>query len=288
MIASTTRADRPHILGAAQTADVPFGLATLAWANLAPLVNRFQRGEGLLLAVSLSIALSARPDALTFLAQALVTTAVIALLYCLNDVHDCRQDLSDPGKDQLLVGFYVQRRTSLLWLLALEHAGAVVLALALLGPRSAVAVTVVLLVNVAYSAVLKGRPVIDVLWVAVWGAACAAVPGVKVPVSLLALVGIMTSICHVYQITRDRPIDDVNRVRTSAVAARWLPAVQLTIACAAMAFVLADLLGPVAAVSAAIPLLLRLTLRSNQAAWLLSKAYYGAVWLLALGALRGH
>jgi 4-hydroxybenzoate polyprenyltransferase len=276
-----------NVLVAAPTVDLRAGVSMLAWAHLAPLVNRFRRGEGLLLAVSLSISLAARPDALTFLAQALVSTMVIALLYLLNDAYDCREDLNDPGKDQALVRFYVQRRGSFLGILAVEHLGAVLLALALVGPRSALAVATVLLVNLAYSTVLKRRAVVDVLWVAVWGAACAAVPGVKVPVSLLALVGIMTSICHVFQITRDRPIDDVNRVRTSAVAASWLPAVQLTLACAAMAFVLGDLLGPVAAVSAVIPLLLRLGLRSNQAAWMLSKVYYGTVWLLAIGAVRG-
>jgi hypothetical protein len=106
-----------------------------------------------------------------------------------------------------------------------------------------------------------------------------------VPGTLLALVGIMTSICHVFQITRDRPIDDVNHIRTSAVAAAWLPGAQLAIGCAAMGFVLAGLLGAAAAVTAVTPLLLHLVLRSNQAAWLLSKAYYAAVWLLALSAV---
>jgi 4-hydroxybenzoate polyprenyltransferase len=288
MIASTSTADRANVLGAGRAAGLRAGAAALAWAHAAPLVNRFRRGEGLLLAVSLSVALAARPDGPTFLAQALVCTAVMALLYLLNDVYDCRQDVSDPGKDQALVAFYVQRREPLLWLLAVEHAGAVLLALSLLGRRSALAVAAVLLVNLAYSTILKGRAVVDVLWVAVWGAACAAVPGVEVPVSLLALVGIMTSICHVFQITRDRPVDDVNHVRTSAVAARWLPGVQLAAACAAMGLVLGDLLGPLAAASAAMPLVLRVLLRSNQAAWLLSKAYYGTVWLLALGVLRGH
>jgi 4-hydroxybenzoate polyprenyltransferase len=287
MIASTSRPGPANVLEAPPASDARSVPSTLAWAHLAPLVNRFRRGEGLLLAVSLSVGLAARPDLPTFLAQALVSAVVMALLYLLNDVYDCRQDLTDPGKDQTLVRFYVQRRGPLLRALAVEHVAAVLLAAALLGVRSATAVAVVLAVNVAYSTVLKGRAVVDVVWVAVWGAACAAVPGVVVPASLLALVGIMTSICHVFQITRDRPIDDVNRIRTSAVAAGWLPGLQLAIACGAMGLVLGHLLGPVAALSAATPLALRLSLKSNQAAWMLSKAYYGAVWLLALGTLRG-
>lgn len=287
-MASTPRPGRANVLEAASAAELPIGVATIAWAHTGPLVNRFPRGEGLLLAVCLSIAFAARPDAATFWAQVLVSTVVMALLYLLNDVYDCRQDLNDPGKDQALVRFYVPRRSSLLGLVALESAGAVLLAVALLGARSGIAVATVLLVNVAYSTVLKGRAVVDVLCVAVWGAAIAAVPGVAVPLSLLALVGIMTSICHIFQITRDRSIDDVNRIRTSAVAASWLPGAQLAIACGAMGLVLGDLLGPAAAATAATPLVLRLALRSNQTAWLLSKAYYAVIWLVALGTVSGH
>jgi hypothetical protein len=283
-MASTSRAGRANVIAAVPDVDLRAGVSTIAWAHAAPLVNRFRRGEGLLLAVNLSIALAARPDALTFVAQALVSTVVIGLLYLLNDVYDCRQDLNDPGKDQVLVRFYVERRSYFLGIVALESVGAFLLALALLGPSSGIAAATVLLVNVAYSTVLKGRAVVDVLFVGVWGAASAAVPG-HVPGTLLALVGIMTSICHVFQITRDRPIDDVNHIRTSAVAAAWLPGAQLAIGCAAMGFVLADLLGAAAAVTAVTPLLLHLVLRSNQAAWLLSKAYYAAVWLLALSAV---
>jgi hypothetical protein len=284
-MASTSRAGRGAFLDAAGA--LRPGLRTLAWAHAAPLVNRFRRGEGLLLAVTWSIALAARPSARTFLAQALVSTVVLTLLYLLNDVYDCRQDLNDPGKDQTLVRFYFEHRSSLLGLVALEHVGSVLLALALLGPNSAIAVAVVLAVNLAYSTSLKGRAVADVPCVALWGAAYAAVPG-QVPLSLLALVGIMTSICHIFQITRDRNVDEINRIRTSAVAASWLPYAQLAAGCAAMGLVLGDLLGPVAALSAGAPLLLRLVLRSNQAAWMLSKAYYGAIWLIALGVVGGR
>jgi hypothetical protein len=286
-MASTSRTSRASVLDTASGADVRIGVSRIVWAHVAPLVNRFWRGEGLLLAVNLSIVLAGRPDLATFLAQALVSTVVITLLYLLNDVWDCRQDLNDPGKDQSLVRFYVEYRSSFLAIVALESVGAVLLALTLLGPRSAIAAAAVLLVNVAYSTVLKGRAVVDVVVVAAWGAASAALPG-NVPLSLLALVGIMTSICHVFQITRDRPFDDVNRIRTSAVVAPWLPVAQLAIGCLAMGLVLGYLLGPAVGLTAATPLVLRLLLRSNQAAWLLSKAYYAAIWLLALGAVGGR
>lgn len=275
------------VLGSVRAPDTVLGLLPLARAHVAPLVNRLRRGEGVLLAVNVSIALAARPDPRTLLASVAVSTAVLALLYLLNDVYDCREDLHDPGKDQVFVRFCIRHRGLLFRLLAVEHAATVGLALALLGPRSAAAVAAVFVVNFAYSAALKGRAAVDVPWVALWGACYALVPGVPLPLAVVALVGVMTSICHVFQITRDLPFDVVNQIRTSAVAVPWLPLAQLAAGCLAMGFLLNDLLGPAAALSAAVPILLRFALRSNQAAWLLSKAYYGLIWLWVLGTVHG-
>ena len=77
------------------------------------------------------------------------------------------------------------------------------LALVLLGPRSAVAVAAVSAVNLGYSGLFKGVTGIDVPYVAVWGALYAMVPGADIPFAAVALVGVMTSICHIFQITRD-------------------------------------------------------------------------------------
>jgi hypothetical protein len=277
----------PDVLGAVPAPDTALGLLPLARAHVAPLVNRLWRGEGVLLAVNVSIALAARPDPRTLLAQVAISTAVLALLYLLNDVYDCHEDLHDPGRDQVFVRFCIRHRGLLFRLLAVEQVATAGLALALLGPRSAAAVAAVFLVNLAYSADIKGRAAVDVPWVALWGACYAMVPGVPLPLTVVALVGAMTSICHVFQITRDLPFDVVSQIRTSAVAVRWLPLAQLAGGCLVMGFLLLDLLGPGAALSAAVPLLLRLTLRSNQAAWLLSKAYYAAIWLGVLGAVHG-
>jgi 4-hydroxybenzoate polyprenyltransferase len=263
------------------------GIGTLLWVNVKPLLNRLERGEGLLLAVNLSIILFARPDAATLLAQVVVSTAVLALLYGLNDVYDCGRDLNDPAKDQALARFCVAHRGRLLGILQLEKVAVVLSALALLGARSAGAVAALFLVNIAYSAVLKGKAGLDVLWVGLWGGLYAMGPGVALPLEMVLLVGVMTSICHVFQILRDRDADDANQIQTSAVASRWLPFAQLGVCCAAMAAVLWASLGPLGAASAFVPLLLRLSPASNQTAWLASKAYYGIVWLLVLGALHG-
>jgi 4-hydroxybenzoate polyprenyltransferase len=284
MISDTSKAVYDYL----QAADRRLGAAAIARMSLLPLLHRLQKGEGLLLAVNLSMALVAQPDLATFMAQALLSTLVLALLYSLNDVYDCRNDQNDRTRDQDFVRFCVQNRSSLFLILAIQKAAVVALAMALLGPRSAAAVAAVFLVNFAYSSIFKSRVAIDVVWVGVWGALYAMVPGVPAPLSLLALVGVMTSICHVFQVTRDRPIDDANGLRTSAVASPWLPSAELALCCIAMGAVLGYHLGPVAALSAATPLLLRSTMSSNQIAWLLSKTYYGLMWLLVLGAVYGY
>jgi hypothetical protein len=284
MISYTSKAVHQYL----QAADRRLGPAAIARTSVLPLLHRLQKGEGLLLAVNLSITLFGRPDLTTFLAQALLSTLVLALLYSLNDVYDCRNDLNDPTRDHAFVSFCVQNRSNLFVILVLEKAAVVALALGLAGARGAAATAAVFVVNFAYSAIFKSRVAIDVVWVGLWGALYAMVPGVPVPLSLVVLVGVMTSICHVFQVTRDRPVDDVNGLRTSAVASPWLPSVELALCCAVMGAILGYHLGPVAALSAASPLLLRSAMSSNQIAWLLSKSYYGLMWVLVLGAVSVH
>jgi len=263
------------------------GVAALGWVSVMPLVHRLGRGEGLLLAVNLSIALTARPSFPTFLLQAVVSTLVLGLLYLLNDVVDSPADAHDPGKDRAFVAFCVANRAQLFLFLAAGHALTLLLALAFLGQRSAAAVAAVFAVNLGYSRVFKGVRGLDVPYVALWGALYALVPGVDLPLRTVGLVGVMTSICHVFQITRDREVDGGNGIRTSAAAGRWVAETQMAAACAVMAWLLHGLLGPLAAASAVLPLVVRRVLRSNQAAWLLSKAYYAVIWLLVLVVVHG-
>jgi len=247
-----------------------------------PLLHRLTRGEGLLLVVNASLILVARPDLPTGLAQIAISAAVLTVLYFYNDVHDCREDVNDPGKSRAFVTYCVEHRAGLYRLLAIEHGLVLLAAWLLLGQRSALAVAAVFAVNVAYSNFFKRIPVVDVPFVFLWGALYAMVPGTFTPLAVVAMVGVMTSICHVFQISRDLEVDTVNHVRTSAGVAAWLPEAQLIACSAAMAGLLYALLGAAAAASAAIPLLLRWVL-PNQPAWLLSKAYYAVVWLLVLG-----
>ena len=219
----------------------------------------------------------------TFLAQAAISAAVLTLLYFLNDVFDCREDVNDPGKDQTFVGFCVEHRARLFWVLALEKTAICALAWPLLGPRSAAAAAAIFLVNLGYSARFKRIPVLDVPFVALWGFLYAMVPAVDVQVTLIVLVGVMTAICHVHQITRDREFDVLNHIRTSAAVSRWLPEIQIALCCAAMAFILHRELSAVIALTAAVPFALRHRALPNRFGWMMSKAYFGGVWLVLLG-----
>lgn len=264
-----------------------FDAAAIAWALVAPLAHRLGRFEGLLLAVNVSLALAMMGDASTFLTRVLISTVVLGLLYLLNDVYDAPRDVSDPGKDARFVAFCAAHRSRLFGLLVAAKLGVVLLAWVSLGRQSAFAVGALFVVNVAYSAFFKGFPALDVPIVALWGALYPMVLGPGVPLSLTGLVGAMTAVCHVFQITRDREIDDSNRIRTSAVAASWLPNVQLALLCAAMGVLLFDALGVLGGLSAAVPLVLRYGSRTNQWAWILSKAYFAVVWLVLLVQVHG-
>ena len=280
MLVSASKIFREYV----EPADQRFGGATLVWCAVTPLLHRVRRGEGQLLAVNASVALWYLSDLGTLLLQILISAAVLALLYLLNDVFDARRDLNDPAKYQTFVAFCVTHRTRLFGVLAVGHVAVFLLAWLLLGPRSAAAVAAVSIVNLLYSSFIKGMVAIDIPFVALWGGLFVLVPGLGLPIALVAMVGVMTSICHVFQITRDTDVDRLNRVRTSSVTSRWFPEVELVLLCVAMAAILWSVLGPVAAVTAAVPLVLRHSL-PNQTAWLLSKAYYGLIWLVVLGRL---
>jgi 4-hydroxybenzoate polyprenyltransferase len=279
--------ERPPSGAASGAAVAPLSVAGVLWVAVAPLVQRIGRGEGQLLAINFSIAFFAVHDLGALVAHGLVSTAVLTLLYGLNDVYDSARDVHDPGKNQAFVQLCLAHRRPLLAILAVEKVLVVALAALLLGPRSALAAAAVFAVNVLYSVFFKGRPAVDVFWVALWGALFGMVPGIEIPLSVLLMIGVMTSMSHVFQILRDRAIDQANHVRTSAVAAPWLPPVQMAACCAALGALLYGSLGVLGAASAVAPLLLSLGMRSNQTAWLTAKVYYGVIWLLVSSVTYG-
>ncbi len=278
--------DTPQSLAATPVAiDGPSVLtgtvAAIAWAGAASTLHRVRRGEGALLAINLSLVAYfgfGRPDGL---ASALVSVLAIGLMYAFNDLYDAPTDANNPKKDRTLIATYLEhRRPCAIAIIALT-VGSIAFAGTMLGPRAAIAVAGAMVANVVYSMALKGVPVIDVVWCGLWGALYAAI--VTASPFLLVLVALMTAVCHLYQALDDRVADAANAIVTTAVRSRSLSRNVLVVLCGCLFVSLSAPLGAAWALTAFAPLGLFWACRDPRAGWLLTKLYFGIVWLYVLG-----
>jgi 4-hydroxybenzoate polyprenyltransferase len=141
-----------------------------------------------------------------------------------------------------------------------------------------------MVVNVVYSTLLKGVPVVDVVWCGLWGALYA---GIVAPApSLLLLVGLMTAVCHLYQALDDRAADAANAITTTAVRSAALSR-NVLVGLSALLFVaLRPALGGPWALTAFTPLAIFFACDRPHVGWLLTKLYFGVMWLAVLGVAR--
>jgi len=277
--------ESPPVAGTATTsASLPLAWNTAAAvlaAGVASTLHRIRRGEGALLAVNLSLIVHQGLSLPRSLAQALVSVLALGLMYAFNDLYDAPTDSNNPKKDQALIATYLEhRRVCALSIFVLKLL-TLVISFAALGVPATVALTAVMLVNVLYSTRLKGVPVIDVAWCGLWGALFAAIVGA--PPALLVLVGLMTSVCHLYQALDDRVADAANGITTTAVQSRVL---SRNVLCALTLLLFAVLrvpFGDAWALTAFTPLVLFFTADNPRTGWLLTKVYFGVAWIHLLG-----
>jgi 4-hydroxybenzoate polyprenyltransferase len=256
------------------------GVVPLVRAVLASTLHRVRHGEGALPAVNISLLAwqgLGRPDAL---AGAVVSVLAIGVMYALNDLWDAPGDVSNPRKDQTVVATYLAQRGLGAVALVVLHVATLALALATLGPRATAAVAGVMVVNLVYSTVLKGVPVVDVVWCGIWGALYAAI--VEPSPWLVGIVGLMTAVCHLYQALDDRVADAANAITTTAVRSPALSRNVLVALSACLALALAPALGLVWALSAFTPLAIYFACARAHVGWLLTKAYFAVMWLAVL------
>ncbi|GIW45067.1 MAG: hypothetical protein KatS3mg077_2349 [Candidatus Binatia bacterium] len=273
-----------------QCADAPasirWGLGLLPGASVVAgsLVDRLRRFEGVLLAINVSLAFLLGKTVVEVGTFVLVSALILAALYGFNDAWDATGDRGNPRKNQELVAAHLALRKEVAIALVVIAVACVGLALAGSGWPAALAVVVILIVNGAYSGVFKGVPVVDVVWCGFWGAAYASI--VTRDWSLLCVVGIMTAVCHVYQTLADREVDVRNGIRTIAAGTPGAVPVTLLGLCMLLAVVLVAALEipGLAAISAFFPIVPYLTVPKFQVGWLLTKAYFGVLWLVVLGA----
>ena len=264
-----------------RTAAVGTPIALITWAMAASTYHRIFLGEGVLIAINVSILLYRAVGLVELIAGTIVSVLTLGVMYAFNDAYDALADRHNPKKDQRQVSVYIDHRRACYRLLLAAKILTVVLAWVLLGPASATATATVIAVNFIYSTTLKGVPIVDVAWCGVWGAAFAAV--VLPPVDLMILVGLMTAVCHLYQALGDRSADAQNRIMTTAVFSSGASAIVLFVLSAMIGMMLRDPFGDLLALSALIPFALFFLLRNSHLAWVLTKLYYGVMWLLVLG-----
>ena len=256
-------------------------LASLSWAVLMSTLHRVRRGEGVLLAVNLSLVAQQGAGAARATAQVLVSALAILVMYAFNDLYDAPTDWNNPKKDRALIRVYVRNRGAGIVATLVLKAVTLAIAFATLGPRATAAVAGVMIVNVVYSIVFKGVPVVDVAWVWLWGALYATI--VEAPASLVVLVGLMTAICHLFQAVDDRGPDAENGIRTTAVRSPALARNVLLALVLLLSVVLRGPLGMAGALTAFTPLALFFAVRDPGTGWVLTKVYFGVMWLYLLG-----
>lgn len=255
------------------------------YLTFAPLWDRFLRGEGALVAINAAILWFAQPGLYAALIALGLSFLVLAVLYCFNDLHDAEADRNNPKKNQLLVEAFLQNQRAFYYYLGAVKLGLVLLTYALLDTRTATAVFAVFVVNMLYSLWAKGVPLVDILLVGAWGATYSALA--SPPWRICLLVGVMTSVTHIFQILSDREADTKNRVRTTAVFSAAATTGSLAVVCAALGLGLVSALGPVWSLTAFVPLVLHLASLTTNTAWWLSRIYFGVTLIVALGGFHG-
>jgi 4-hydroxybenzoate polyprenyltransferase len=255
-------------------------IALIAWAMAASTYHRIWLGEGVMIAINLSILLYRGVGPGELIAGTIVSVLTLGVMYAFNDAYDAVADRHNPKKDQRQVSVYIDYRHTSYRILFAAKILTVVLAWMLLGPAAATATVTVLAANFIYSTALKGVPIVDVAWCGVWGAAFAAV--VLAPADLMILAGLMTAVCHLFQALGDRSADAMNRITTTAVFSSSASAAVLFVLSAMIGVLLQGPLGSFVALSALIPFALFFLVRNAHVAWILTKLYFGVIWISVL------
>lgn len=245
-------------------------------------VFRIRKREGGNLVTSLTLAAALGLPWLDLVVRLAFGLLLNLFVYVLNDCFDVRLDLEAPGRDHARTRFLAEHRAAG-W-------GAVAALAVLLGVAGAVhslgllvAFVSTAVVLVAYSAVLKRLPVVDVLAMGAWGVTMALVgfPVTSAPGWWLAgLLGWLCMVTEVVQVVRDEPSDRAAGLRTTAVvfgpaAAAWVGRGLIVLSAAYAALFLHRWLGLVLLFGAAVPLDPERAPRS----WDLLRAVFGLTWL---------
>lgn len=257
-----------------------FALSHAVAAVCGSMVDRVRRFEGAVLAVNVSLLAVSSLEVSQKVGLVLASVLTLMVLYAFNDFWDAEADRSNLRKNQALVTLYLRHRATILIVMGLAGAAAVLLGLGSGGTEAVTAGVGVMLINVGYSTLFKGVPVLDVAWCALWGGAFAAMT--LAPLRLLFVVALMTAVCHVYQTLADREADAACGVATIAVHAPRLVPLTLVVLCGMLAMVVGSSGHSILALTAFAPILPYFFVENRTMGWLAVKAYFGVLWVVLL------
>src|SRR5690349_20687062 len=85
-------------------------LPLIAWAMAASTYQRMFLGEGVLIAINVSILLYRGVGLVDLIAGTIVSVLALGVMYAYNDVYDAVSDRQNPKKDQRQVSVYIDHR----------------------------------------------------------------------------------------------------------------------------------------------------------------------------------
>ncbi len=264
-------------------------VATLhaAWRIVADVVvYRVRKREAANLGTSLTLAFALRLGPVDLAWRAVFAVVLNVFVYLVNDCFDVGIDLRAPGRDSERTR-HLAENAAVAWGVCAALGVALVALGAARGGGLLTAALVNIVVIIAYSAVLKHRPGIDLVAMGVWGVSM-AMAGFPVDSAagwrLAGLLGLLCMVTESVQVLRDEPSDRAAGVRTTAVVLgpRAAAGIARGLLCAAAVYAGVVLASPVAAallvLGLAVPLRPDLATRS----WDAFRVLFGAAWLYVL------
>ena len=252
-----------------------------------PIWQRLKRQEGALLGIVVSTLFFAGHSVSGIAGLSLLTLLTLSTLYFFNDLTDCVEDQSNPRKDKPYVDALNQHRPILWVTLAIQKAVILIATVFTYGFNLASVMAAIFVINIAYSLKIKGTPVVDVLWVGVWGAAIAGLAGLEQPWETYTIVGIMTAISHIYQVRIDAPVDQAHNLQTSAVVSLKMTEIQIILLCLGLALLIGSTTTSWLGITALTPWFLGKYLNSSRS-WVLARYYFGIIWICHLESTHGR
>lgn len=265
--------------------------AAAAWRIAADVaIYRLRKREAGNLVTSLTLALALGLPAADLAWRAAFGALLNLFVYLVNDVFDVAIDLAAPGRDSARTRFLAAHLPA-----ARALCVGLALALAAAGALHSTGLLVTALVNtaviVAYSGLLKHRPVADIASMGLWGVTM-AMAGFPLDSAagwrLAGLLGLLSTVTEAVQVVRDEPSDRAAGVRTTAVVfgheAAARAARGLMVLAAGYAAVAIHPAGAVLALGVLVPLDPARAVRS----WDALRVLFGVTWLALLALWRAQ